>query len=308
LKEQEVVQKNILRIILVVVATCSLLCGCATTKRITDDIMGPDRILKKKIAFLPTVNRTGFGGKDLETAALLKLKIALAAHCDELIISDSKEIRQAFADIPRFPSGQIDNLALGETGRIHGVNAVLEQTISVVEFGTEKRGIWGFREDTPLLHAVFRIRIYDIETTATYLDEVFREEMELAEGPWEEQGRSAAYDYKEYAGSLLDIVIPKIGDHLCESLEEMPWNGFVVDNTGDTYTLSAGSDVGLSEGDVLEVFEMGEPLQGLAGNVYLIAGPKIGEIKIAQVKNHKAEAVSVSGSNFEKSCCVKLKP
>jgi len=302
------VHKKSLDILLLFVVAYTVFSGCATTKKITDDIMGPDRVLKKKIVFLPTVNKTGFGGKDLETTASLKLKIALAAHCDGLIINNSKKIRQAFSEIPRLPSGQIDNLALAETGRIHGINAVLEQTISVVEFNTEKRGIWGFREDTPLLHAVFRIRIYDIETTATYLDEVFREELELSEDLLGEQNRSANPYYDEYAGILLERAIPKISDHVCERLEEMPWSGFVVHSNNDTYTLSAGSDVGLAEGDVLEVFKMDAPLQGLDGHVYLIAGPKMGEIRVSQVKDSEATAVSISGNGFEKGCCVKLKP
>jgi len=301
------VHKKTVNIILLVVVG-ALISGCATTKKITDDIMGPDRVLKKKIVFLPTVNNTGFGGKDLETGASLRLKITLAANCEELIISDSRKVRDAFSEIPRLPSGQIDNLVLAERGRIHGVNAVLEQTISVVEFGTEKRGIWGFREDIPLLHAVFRIRIYDIQTTATYLDEVFREELELSEGPQELEGGSGNPYHEEYARTLLDRVIPTISDHVCDRLGEMPWSGFVVDSTNDTYTLSAGSDVGLAEGDVLEVFEMGEPLQGFGDRVYLIAGPKMGEIRISQVKDSQAEAVSISGNDFEKSCCVKLKP
>jgi hypothetical protein len=294
--------------ILFFVVICTFIFGCATTKKIADDIMGPDRVIQKKIVFLPTVNKTGFGGKDLEVATSLRLKIALAADCEALIISDTREVREAFSEIPRLASGQIDKLVLAEKGRVHGVNAVVEQTISVVEFSTEKRGIWGFREDTPLLHAVFRIRIYDVETTATYLDEVFRHEMVLSESLLELEANSASPYHEEYNRILLDKIIPEISDHVCQRLEEMPWSGFVVDSTHDTYTLSSGSDVGLAEGDVLEVFEMGEPLSGFGDHVYLMAGPKIGEIKISQVHESRAEAVSISGSGFEKSCCVRIKP
>jgi hypothetical protein len=305
-----VVRERTLIIVLLVVGACSLICGCATTKKIADDIMGPDRAraLKKKIVFMPTVNRSGFGGKDLKTAASLKLKIALTAQCGQLVISDSRKMRQVFAEIPRLPSGQIDNLALAEKGRLYGVNAVLEQTISLVEFDTEKRGIWGFREEAPLLHAVFRIRIYDVETTATSLDEVFREELELSDGPWEEDGGSASHYYDEYADTLLGRIIPKISALVCERMEEMLWSGFVVESNDGTYTLSSGSDVGIAEGDVLEVFKMGEPIQGLGDQVYLIEGPKMGEMEVTQIKADKAKAIPISGSDFERSCCVKLKP
>lgn len=301
-------RKRTLNILLLVFVTCTVLSGCATTKKIKDDIMGPDRVLKKKMVFLPTVNNTPFGGKDLEAAASLRLKIALAANCEGLMISDSGKVRQAFSEIPRLPSGQIDPLALAQKGRVHGVNAVLEQIIMVVEFGTEKRGVWGFRKDTPLLRAVFRVRIYDIETTAVYLDEVFRQEVELSEGPQPLEGNVATRYYEQYGQTLLNNIIPTISHHVCERIGEMPWSGFVVDSTKDTYILSVGGDAGLAEGDVLEVFDMGEPLEGYGDRVYLIAGPKMGEIRISKVKAGHAEAVGISGDGFEKSCCVRLKP
>jgi hypothetical protein len=294
--------------IILLVMAAALIFACATTKKIKDDIMGPDRVLKKKIVFLPTVNNTPFGGKDLEAAASLRLKIALAANCDGLIISDSGKVRQAFSEIPRLPSGQIDPLVLAQKGRVHGVNAVLEQIIMVVEFGTEKRGIWGFRKDTPLLRAVFRVRIYDIETTAVYLDEVFRREVELSEGPQPLEGNVANRYYEQYGQTLLNSIIPTISNHVCGRMREMPWSGFVVDSTKDTYILSVGRDAGLAEGDVLEVFDMGEPLEGYGDRVYLVVGPKMGEIRVTEVKDSQTEAVSISGDGFEKSCCVRLKP
>ena len=66
--------------------------------------------------------------------------------------------------------------------------------------------------------------------------------------------------------------------------------------------------MGLSQGDVLEVYKMGEPIQGLGGQVFLVEGPKMGEAKVTQVTDDQAKIIPVSGSDFEKSCCVKLKP
>ncbi len=285
--------------------------GCTTTKKITgkimDDVFGEDRTLRMKVAFLPPSDSTALGGQDLGNAATAELARYLSRECPGLHIVESGPLNTALSKLPRLASGGLDNLALAELGRIHGLNAVLEQTVSDLQCTTDKRGIWGFRETCLLVELSVRIRAYDVETTATFLDEVVWTEVEVPQDSWEAIKKAEKYD-KAVAGSLVSGVVPKIGELLCEPLDEMPWKGFIIKGSGTQYTVSAGSDVGLAPGNVLEVFGIGDPIRSLGDSVFLVTGPKIGEIKITSVKEHESQAVGISGTDLDKSSCVRLRP
>ena len=300
-------QRTTLNIPVFFLLGCLLIIGCATTKKIAGDIMGKGRDLKKKIAFLPTLNNSNYGGEDFRRASATELKTFLGRTCDGLCIMDSRKIREASKEMPRIESGRIDHLALAEFGRIHGLGAVVEQEISEVQCVTDKRGIWGFRKTCLLVKVSFRVRAYDIETTAMLFDEVVREEVQISEDAWQSVRGSNEYN-KGIAHSILDKITPEIGEMICRRLAEVPWKGYIVSSSDGIFTLSAGIDVGLAAGDILEVFAMGEPVKGHGDGVYLISGPKIGEIKVTEVRSQQAEAIRISGSNLENSCCIKLKP
>ena len=280
--------------------------GCATTEKISEDILGKGPRLSKKVSFLPPVNGSGYGGEDFQRAAAAQLRAFLSRRCDNLRIVDSRNILKALQDMPRLPSGQIDHLALANLGRIFGLGAVVNQTIGQMECLTEKRGIWGFRRLCRLVRLSFHVRVYDIQTTAILLDEIVEEDVEISEYDWDNLKTGNGYN-KGIASRLLAEMTGKTGKMICERLAEEPWKGYITASSNNTFTISAGTDVGLTVGDVLEVFSMGEPMKGQEGRIYLVSGPKIGEIKVTKVKKDRAEAESILGYDLEQSSFVQLK-
>ena len=286
--------------------TIFLAIGCATTKKITADIMGGGKALKKKIAFLPTVNKTGYGGNDFQESARAHLNTFLNPFRDDLIIVDSPKTRNLLEQIPILPSGQLDNLALAKLGRALGLNAVLEETLSDIECVADKRGIWGFRSVCMLVQLSVRVRAYDIETGAILFDEVVSDEVEVSEHDWQNIKERSGY-HKEIADRLLTKTTAKICKRLCEPLSNEPWKGYINSVSENTFTLIAGNDVGLAIGDILEVFGTSEPIEGQAGQFYLVSGSKIGELRTTRVYKNRAEAIGILGSGLQKSSHVKLK-
>ncbi len=299
-------RKRHIGVIAFLVLTCWIIAGCAATKKITADIMGDEAGLRKKVAFFPGGNRSGYGGPELGKTLLKGLEDVLTYHCQGLLVSDSAKVRQALEALPRSASGSVDKLALAELGRVHGLSAVVEANVLDVRVVSEKRGVWGFREQASLMRASFLVVVYHIETTAMLSNEIFEEELDLSDSSLLE-GEDVAQDNREGMSALVARVLPKIQERVCQSLAETPWTGYIVQGQADKYTLSSGKDVGLSAGQVLEVYKMGDPIEGLAEEVFLIPGPKIGEIQITQVNPDSALAVAVSGSELDNSCCVKLK-
>jgi hypothetical protein len=280
--------------------------GCATTKKITEDIMGGGKVLKKKIAFLPTVNNTGYGGNDFQKSARAHLNTFLNPFRDDLIIVDSPKTCNLLEQVPRLPSGQLDTLALAQLGRTLGLNAVLEETLSEIECVADKRGIWGFRSVCILVQLSVRVRAYDIETGAILFDEVVSDEVEVSEHDWQNIKERSGY-HKEIADRLLTKTTAKICKKLCEPLSNEPWKGYITSVSENTFTLIAGNDVGLATGDILEVFGTSEPIEGQAGQFYLVSGSKIGELRTTRVHKNRAEAIGILGSGLQKSSHVKLK-
>jgi hypothetical protein len=281
--------------------------GCATTKKITGDVMGKGRALKKNIAVLSAGNPSRHGDEYAKRTAEAELKAFLNRHCDDLLVIDTRRVRNDMKEIPRLPSGQIDNLALAALGRTHGLNAVLEQRVGNIQCATGKGGLWGFGDASTCARLSFSIRAYDIETTAILFDEFIEETVELSQEDWQRLRSTGRYD-EETAHRLVAKIIPQIAGRICRHLAEQPWKGYIVSASGNTFTLAAGKGVGLAPGDILEVFAMGEPIEAQSGQVYLLSGPKIGEIKVTKVQRDQATAVGILGTGLEKSSYVKLKP
>ncbi|NVM20555.1 MAG: hypothetical protein HWN68_02105 [Desulfobacterales bacterium] len=288
-------------------AACLLAAGCATTEMIAADIMANGRNLRKKMAFLPTVNDPACGDQHIQTAARTQLKTFLSRRCDRLFILDPGSPYKAIEKIPRLASGHVDKLTLTKLGRTQGLCAVLEQRIGPIELVTEKHGIWGFRDTCPAARLSLRLRAYEVETASVLFDDTIRRTVVLSEDERDDATKTGQYD-NEIINRLLGKAIPEIGKKLCRRMYKESWKGYITDASGNTFTLTAGKDVGLAEGDVLEVFAMGEPIRGHGGHIYLIPGPKMGEIKVTRVQWDRAEAIGIVGSDLEKSNCVKLKP
>lgn len=280
--------------------------GCGATKKITKEIVGGGKVLKKKIAFLPTLNKTGYGGKDFPGSARAHLNTFLKRFCDDLTIIDSQKTRSLLEQIPRLPSGQIDNLALAKVGRALGLSAVLEESLSEIECVTDNRGIWGFRNACMLVQLSARVRAYDIETGAIIFDEVVNDEVVAPEHDWQDIREKSGY-HKEIADRLLTKTTARICKRVCELLGNEPWKGYITSVSKNTFSLGAGNDVGLATGDVLEVFGMSEPIRGQGGQFYLASGLKIGELRVTRVHRNRAEAIKILGSDLQKSSHVKLK-
>ncbi len=293
--------------IVILLALSLLGTDCATTKKISNDILGKGTNLKKKIALLPVLNRSGYGGDDFRNAAAKELKSEIRRRCDGLHLLDSREIRQALEEIRRLPSGQIDNFSLANMGRIHGLHAVVEESVVDVELISEKWGIWGFRRMSPLLQVSIRLRVYDVQTTAVLLDELVKEAVQVS-GEERQNIKERNLYNREITYSLLAKVAPEAAEMICNRMAEEPWKGYITASSGNTFTISAGTEAGLAPEVVLEVFAMGEPIEGKGNRVYLVPGPKMGEIKLTKVRENQAEAVALFGHDLERSSCVMLKP
>jgi len=283
---------------------CLIPCGCATTQKITDDIMGTGPTLDKKIAILPSEDAGG-GQNDVHELVPAVVANFLERNCEGLLIVETPALDDALSGVVT-SEGNIDKLALAEVGRIHGLSAVVHPRIDDLRLYREKRGIWGFREVHTLLEMALHIRMFDIETTAVLLDDLTVEETVVPHPPAEDEADPLNLD-DGFLRSVLFQVTDRATEQICVSLRETPWKGYITQSDGDTFHVSAGQDVGLRPGDRLEVFAMADPIEGVNEQIYLVPGQKIGEIEVEEVFERHSTAVKRAGENLEKSACLMLK-
>ena len=282
---------------------CVMMGGCAATKKIGDDIMGARPALKKKIAILPATTNQPIS--DLHELVPAVVANFVEQNCEAVLIVETPAVNNALTRVTA-DGGSIDQLALAEVGRKHGLSAVIQPQIENVDLFKRKEGIWGFRDIHTFLHVALRLRTYDVETTALRFGEVIGKERALPQTMVADDINPLEVDDK-LTRSLLFEVADKATQRLCESLTETPWKGYIVDEQDGVFRISAGQDVGLKVGDELNVFAMTDPLQGVNQQIYLIPGQKIGELKLERVLEHHSEARKLSGNNLEDSACVMLK-
>jgi hypothetical protein len=285
--------------------TSSFIVGCGTTKKISEDIVGGRGELKK-IALVPAANQTGYGGQALQKEAMANLETFLKRHCDEFIVLDFGKTGRLLEKLVGRSTGQIDNLTLAKFGRVLGVNAILIATLDDIKCTGGKRGIYGFRDTIPVVRLVMRLRAFDPQTGTILFDQVFADEVEVGESDWQNIRERKGY-HQEIMNRLLIKTTDQVGEAVSDQLCDTPWKGYVTNVSGDVITLSAGKDVGLAKGDVLEVFGMSGTIEGKEGQIYLLSGPTIGELQITEVRENEAEAMGLEGSDFQKSSHVKLK-
>lgn len=295
-------QRSVVAMVWAGLVALLLVFGCATTR----GIVGAGGGLKKKLAVMPVVNRTGYGGAAFSADAVGNLETFILRHCKDLIILDRQKTREVLAGTAGLADEPVDNVKLAEAGRILGVNAILEETLVDIVCSAEKKGVYGFREMAPIVTLVGRIRALDPQTGAILFDEVFEEEAAVGELTWQHIRARKGY-HPEIANQFLTRMTERMCEFVAGRLCSMPWKGYITAISGDLFTLSAGKDVGLAEGDVLEVFGTSGVIKGPAGQIYVLSGSKIGELQVTEARLSDAEAIAIEGDGLQESTHLLLK-
>jgi hypothetical protein len=184
----------------------------------------------------------------------------LRTSCDELIISESGALTQ----LPKMASGETDNYALAVIGRQLGINAVISGSLNNIRPKDEEQGILWTKDTHYLIEILVRAAVYDTQTATKTLDQSYTESMEIDEAQYRVIQEKGAYEEPQINAAMRQLV-SEMGDQICEVLDEQNWNGFVAAVEDEKITISTGGPIGLEPGDVLEVFDSGQVLEGVDG-------------------------------------------
>ena len=279
-----------------------------STENIARDFWAPDDDLKKTVFRAALNNQVAAARQDLGDAIDSRYRESLALSCPALMLAgvNNEPAYQPLNQLFQNSSGQMDNVALVRVGKKLGLTAVVSSRFYAIAIRKQDTGFLWFLKKLPFAWISASTEVYDIETGAKYLDQTFTREIELDED-------TAEQVRKGNIGSVSDIdqavneIIKDMADAVCDVLVRKPWKGFVSQVSGDSLTLSSGSDAGLTVGRVLQVYSAGTRMQGAEGQTYLLPGSRIGDIRITAVRSDSADAEIVSGGGFQVDDVVRTK-
>ena len=278
------------------------------TKNVAREFKEQDEDMKKMIAMVPFENRTRFSDPNQEMNFSDTLVESIDSACSgvHILHPGAAGYPGFLGDLPKQGQGEFDNLELAKEGRPFGLNGILTITLTGVIGFKEIKGFWWFKDTHYFIQVQIEAEIFDTETAAKLLDEIIIHDIEVEAYVFElleSQNSLDPYQLEE----AYEYFASTITDKVCDAVVLEPWKGYVLSVAGEKITLSSGETSGIELGQVLEVFDSSEIIQGKNDRRFFMPGPKTGEITITKVFDYSAEAVMGSDSVVQVGNMVKIK-
>jgi hypothetical protein len=300
----------VLVLLLIVAGGCSKWTGGGPSlpSAVKEPASAYDKRLKKKIGVVPFRMESIFGDPMTIDHFQDNLLQAIQEECTDILFikPGSGDFPEALVKLPLMASGAIDNFSLVMTGRRFGLNAVLVGKITSINVDEKTKGFWFFRSSHYYVQVEALIELYDTSTATKIFDRMLSHKIEVEEPDAELIRAKNRIDSSFIEPSLAEI-IDDVKDNICKAIELQAWKSYIVAADATDILMAAGSRSNVQAGDIFEVYDSRQAIEGYGGHRYLPPGPKVGEIEVKSVSEDTARAVSVSGSGFQAGQGLRLK-
>jgi len=198
-------------------------------------------------------------------------------------------------DLPRLSSGWTDTLAIARGGRKTGQSAVIAGTLLDISGIEGKWGIPYFKRPTYAIRIQVQCQVFDTETGTKILDEILQDEVSVDDYEFERFKKNPA-EPPPGLDEVMEALLEDLSEAVCGALSREPWKSYVLEGEGGRVVFPAGEESGLKPGDRFAVRNTSKPMEGLAGQVFLLPGPALEEIRVEAVFPGRSEALSTSGA------------
>jgi hypothetical protein len=260
--------------------------------------------LKKKIGLVAFDNRE----KKISQSQIESFYLSIVSHMKQMDQSlyfttndNMPEILQTTSRL--LSTDHIDRQALIESARTKGYQALIWARIYDIEIINKMVGIYGFRKKMPFVQFRGEFSLFDCETHTklwylpldkTYrLDKLFDSDEKKQEGLNEITIQKAMARLSEFIATRMVAV-----------LENIPWKGFIIENTDHLYLVSSGTKSGVVNHMTFNVIGSMGTINGIYNQQYIVPGNPIGQIQIVEVNENISKAVPLYGNQLEKSICI----
>lgn len=281
-----------------------LLAGCQTTASLMSRVLTDNDWPKKRVMVMPVTDLTGIGlDESMDTISEELSKILRKTGFFNVYHQNEPK------KFPFLKPGEPINAELMREAREMGINAIIFETLNPIETNLVKSGVWPFRRKAQRLKISVNIDILDINWGTILLSKEITDNITLSyEEVEEETEKSTDIETKKRAlKECLPGILKEAAKVAIRILNHEVWTGRIVSTDKEGIIINAGSDVGLRQGVVLEVFGQGECITSLKGQTYQLPGPKVGEIKIVSIKSRHSYAEPIKEGNFKSGQIIRVK-
>lgn len=275
----------------IVILLLVLPCGCSVVNK----ILPGDDYLRKRVMIFPFIDQANVGPE--RTAELSKEFYGLLDKSSSLLLYKSPDgIYSSLAmNSPQF--GVVTSSVLVDVAEQMGMTDLLIGVLNPIETSISKTGIWPFDSWKKIYVVSVAVNIIDIATKTLLLTQLDLQEFTV---PLEDAENE---DEEEYIKRVTAEALPEIMENLVEAVEnrlkENPFTGKILAIDEGTIMFNAGSEVGLDEGQVFDVYALGKAIPSAGGREVHLFGDKVGTIKTSKVMDKHALAEPLSGGPFK---------
>ncbi len=268
------------------------------------DLILPDEkpVLKKKILIAPVINKAGFS--DLQAEEIKQDCISYLSKDKYLLITSVKKIGDGESVSLLKQYGTVTNPEYVKTAEEMGMNIFLTCIVNPIEVTEKRTGIWPLRKDSYKVLVSISINALDT-VNGTYI--VFEDRTANIKIKKEDTGAADKWipDYNMLKSDI-SSVIKKLCSDVVEKLRKQHWESKVtVDN--DNIVIQAGTDIGIKENTVFEVYKKGEPIESLYKDEYYTFGEKIGEAGIKSLSENKTVLAATINGDIKDAAFIRVK-
>jgi hypothetical protein len=275
-----------------------------------DNVFSETPGLKKRVLVLPFVDQTGLGPEKVEEFTNLFLS---QFNKDGLYIIRRAASGSNPKGISRSPEFGIaaDPDQAKRAGEM-GMNVMITAVLSPHDVKTRKKGIWPFRKVIADVEIAMIVNAYDVVNGTlllTHLEGVKIEtRLEEFDELFDEDTGKLKYELDaEKVDDAWSKILERQAAALDKELKAQPWMGRVLSVESEGAVINAGKDVGLKTGAVFEVLGRAETIQSAGGRPVALMGPRIAEIKVTEINENHAMAISVADAKVEAGQIIRIK-
>lgn len=265
---------------------------------------------KKTIAVMDFENKAGAAAQWNLGSGMAEMLTTALVNSGRFIVVERQAITDVLAEQDFGASGRTRTAGAAKIGKI--LNAQVLVRGAITEFGTRSKGGGGgisfkgvnLGMSSSSAHVAVNIRLYDA-TTGEVIDSI------RCDGKATASGLSGGYSgsglggfgfgtstfAKTPLGKATHQTIDKAVYFVARKMDNVPWQGKIVDVKGNTVYINAGMDSNIYSGDEFTVYKKGEELIDPDTGISLGSeDTKIGRIQVVTVEEKFSKANAIAGS------------